>query len=145
MEKLHYEYSYLMEITSIISGNVKAARARAGITQKTLAERCGVTIHAIGDIEAGRRKPSIDLLFCLSVALGVSTPDLLDSGKEPIPLHTSPKKALEKYLVIPSDIVEELAELNPEEDALIWKNIRTAIDEEKAYRAKMRQEKEKKA
>lgn len=127
MVNFSFEYNYLMEITSIISSNVRRARERVGITQKVLAERCGVTTHQIGEIEAGRRKPSVDLLFSLGVALGIPSSDLLDSENKPPPVYYSPKKAIEKYLVIPDKIVELMQDL-PEGDE-VWGTIEDELED----------------
>lgn len=126
---LQFEYTYLMEITEIISLNVKTFRAKKGITQKALAVACGVGEQQIRDIEAGRRKPSIDLLFSISVALGVNSGDLLDEpeGRKPLRLEP-PRKVLQKYMMIPDEVVDLIYKVNPSDAT--WENIIGALEVE---------------
>ena len=51
---------------------VKQARKRAGLTQKALAERVGVGRVSIARVEAGTRKPSMQL--ALAIAREVEEP-----------------------------------------------------------------------
>lgn len=41
--------------------NIRERREQLGISQKELAERCGITQSFLCDIEQGRNKPSIDV------------------------------------------------------------------------------------
>lgn len=51
---------------------LKAERIRLGLTLRELAERVGTESHEwISAIEHGRRRPSIDVLDRLAVALGL--------------------------------------------------------------------------
>ena len=61
----------------MFSKNLKYSRLKAGMTKKALAEVTGVTPMAISHYEAGSRKPSMNTLKALSVALDVSLADLL--------------------------------------------------------------------
>lgn len=59
------------------SENLKYIRNNAGMTQKTLSERVGVTSVTIGNWERGVRQPSFELLSKLADALDTSVDALL--------------------------------------------------------------------
>ena len=71
---------------------VRQFRRRAGLTQKALGLKAGLTGDAartwITQVEIGARKPTIDLLFRLAGALGVSVDDLLQAAL--VPCHRQP-------------------------------------------------------
>lgn len=56
--------------------NLKEIRKSKGISQAQLAIYTGVSVRHIAFIESGDRKPSIDLAFKISKALGVSLEDI---------------------------------------------------------------------
>lgn len=56
---------------------LRALRLTAGLSQEELAERSGVSVRGISDLERGmRRRPQIETIRLLAAALGVSTEDL---------------------------------------------------------------------
>ncbi|MBL0920726.1 MAG: helix-turn-helix transcriptional regulator [Phycisphaerales bacterium] len=61
------------------SANLRAERARAGLTQAELAERAGLNPASIGSYERGVTKPQIDTLCRIASALGVEPSLLLPS------------------------------------------------------------------
>lgn len=134
---LHYDYAYLMEITQIISQNVKQARAKAGISQKVMSDRCGVSVQQISDVESGRKKPSLELLFAMAVALGVNSSDLLNINEKPQPLKQEPSKVLAMYASVPDRVVELAHELGLNHEA--WEGVlgvlRFASDQERQKQA----------
>lgn len=56
---------------------VRFIRRCQDITQKQLAEKVGVATSFIGHIERGTRIPSVETLYCICVALGVSADYLM--------------------------------------------------------------------
>jgi len=61
-----------------LSGNIRRARAKAGLTQDTLAKRAKVSRVYVIKLEAGdRQSPSLAVLGRLARALGVTPADLL--------------------------------------------------------------------
>lgn len=60
-----------------IGPKIRYLRKKNNYTLKELAEKTGLSISFISDIENGRRKPSIDNLNKLSKALGASVDILL--------------------------------------------------------------------
>ena len=59
-------------------GNASRARRseRGEMTQKALADACGVTRQAIIALEAGRYAPSLELAFRIARAFGVGVEDV---------------------------------------------------------------------
>ena len=58
-----------------LGGWLRQARAAAGMTQEELADRSGVGLRTIGDLERGRtRTPYARSIRCLAAALGVPFP-----------------------------------------------------------------------
>lgn len=54
-----------------IGERIMLARRRAGMTQRELGQRLGVSHVAVGDIERGKTKPDLDNLAAIAGALGV--------------------------------------------------------------------------
>ena len=55
---------------------------RGGLSQAELAKRAGVPQSAISEIETGKRKPRIDTIQKLAMALGVSVSELLGENED---------------------------------------------------------------
>ena len=55
---------------------LRDARRGAGLSQATLAERAGISRQAVGAIEAGRHRPSVDAAMALASAVGRSVEEL---------------------------------------------------------------------
>lgn len=63
---------------SDLSARLRAFRAGAGLSQPQLAERAGLTVGAVRQIEQGRRKRLYgETLLALADALGVKVEDFL--------------------------------------------------------------------
>lgn len=60
-----------------IGERVRIRRKALGITQENLAEKIDVSTSFIGHIERGTRKLSVETLYSLCVALGVSADYLM--------------------------------------------------------------------
>ena len=82
--------------------NIKKARINAGLTQKELGERLGITSQSIAQWETGRRGPKYESLQKLSEALGVPVYTLMGISEEreraPIPPGFEP---LPKVVSVP--------------------------------------------
>lgn len=57
--------------------HIRALRKNLRLTQRDLAERCGVTQQHINRIERGKTKPGADVIIKLADALGTTTDDIL--------------------------------------------------------------------
>jgi ribosome-binding protein aMBF1 (putative translation factor) len=71
------------ELRTLIGERIAAARKRAALSQKELAEKIGAQVWAVSRYETGRMFPRVPLLRKLSRALDVSTDYLLALHPEP--------------------------------------------------------------
>jgi len=65
-----------MQLRKILVQNLRKIRKERGITQAALAEMCGTDTSYIGQIETGKRFPSLDLIEKMAKVLKIS-PHLL--------------------------------------------------------------------
>jgi transcriptional regulator with XRE-family HTH domain len=56
---------------------IRALRDERGLTQESLADRCGLTTNYIGDSERGERNISVRALWQLADGLGLPASELL--------------------------------------------------------------------
>ena len=61
-----------MEIQAVFAENMKKYRKRAKITQEELAELCNTDYRYIGQIETGRRCPSLEFIEKIATALNIA-------------------------------------------------------------------------
>jgi transcriptional regulator with XRE-family HTH domain len=64
------------QISALFGGNLADLRREQGLTQRALAERCGIAPSMVAFIEAGTRLPFTSSLPRLVVGLGIA-PDVL--------------------------------------------------------------------
>ena len=60
-----------------VGEQIMLARRRAGLTQRDLGGRLGVSHVAVGDIERGKTKPNLDHLMAIACALGIPLPEIV--------------------------------------------------------------------
>jgi transcriptional regulator with XRE-family HTH domain len=65
-----------------VGKNIKRLREAKGISQNGLAKMSNVSQSAISSIEATTKSPSVDTVFLLAKALGVSVTSILFSPEE---------------------------------------------------------------
>ena len=65
----------------ILASNIKAERARKGLTQFQLAELIGVSESTISLIERGLQTPSVFIVYDMATVLGIDLNDLLKNLK----------------------------------------------------------------
>ena len=65
-----------------IGEKIKAARQKARISQKELADRLGITNAGISQWETDKRTPKIDSMIKIADAIGVNLAELLGAEKE---------------------------------------------------------------
>lgn len=95
-----------MGLKEIFIINLKKFRKLEGISQMKLAEACGTDVSYIGQIEMGKRFPSIKLIEKIAVVLGVEPYRLFmnDSG-----LQYGELNETEDFLIkIPANIRDKL-------------------------------------
>jgi transcriptional regulator with XRE-family HTH domain len=71
----------------IAGANVRALRARSGLSALELARRSGVARGTLAQLEAGQGNPTVDTLYALANALGVPLADLLEHAPEEPGVH----------------------------------------------------------
>ena len=59
-----------------VGRRIRALRQRRGLTQRALADACGLSANAVGLIERGETSPSVSTLHRLALALNVSLAEL---------------------------------------------------------------------
>lgn len=69
-----------MALSTTIGLNIKIARADAGVTQRQLAEKVGVSPMTVSFWETGRNCPSLAHLIEVADALSVSLDQLVRNG-----------------------------------------------------------------
>ena len=88
-------------MTSYISGaSIRALRERAGMTQRHLADRLGITDKAVSKWETDRGLPDITLVEPLACALGGSVAELL-SGEQIVNANRAGNLLRAKFYVCP--------------------------------------------
>lgn len=68
---------------SAVGKRIREMRLRTGITQESLAEKCGVNTSYIGQIERGERRPSLKTISMIADALGTDASMLLATTETP--------------------------------------------------------------
>jgi transcriptional regulator with XRE-family HTH domain len=63
--------------TAPVGDKVRGSRKRRGWSQQELADRAGISMQTVSNLETGRHVPGIATLSKIGGALGVSLPDLL--------------------------------------------------------------------
>lgn len=64
-----------------IGEKIKKARTDAKMTQKELAEKCGMADSAIRKYESGKVTPKLDTIAKIARAMGLYAADLVDAGQ----------------------------------------------------------------
>lgn len=67
-----------VELAAVIGRNVRAARLKAGLTQKDLGDGAGMTVPQISRLEAGTHLPSVATLKKVADQMKVPICSLLD-------------------------------------------------------------------
>lgn len=67
----------------MFSEKLKAARLTAWLSQPQLAERSGINVSSIRNLEQGRRQPSWEMVQKLIAALGVPYESLAEGAVKP--------------------------------------------------------------
>jgi transcriptional regulator with XRE-family HTH domain len=65
------------EVRATLSKNIKLLRNRRGWTQADLAEKAGISVIFLSDIERNNKWPYLDTLVCLAQALEIEVYELL--------------------------------------------------------------------
>lgn len=66
-----------MELARLFGRKVRVARLAQGITVEALAHDSGVSYSYLGELERGRRNPTLKVVSAVAVALNIDPADLL--------------------------------------------------------------------
>jgi transcriptional regulator with XRE-family HTH domain len=92
------------EVRATLARNIKAFRGRRNWSQADLAEKSGLSIVYLSDIERGNKWPYLDTLVKIAEAFKVEVYELLKPGDTPPP---TPAKILAKYNEEVTAIIEK--------------------------------------
>jgi transcriptional regulator with XRE-family HTH domain len=67
-------------VRKFLGQRLRALRKQRALSQERLGQGSGLSGKFIGEVERGEKSISLDSLYHVSVALGVSLPDLTDVG-----------------------------------------------------------------
>ena len=92
-----------MEILSIFKHNLRKYRKRAKLTQEKLAELCDTDFRYIGQIETGRRCPSLEFIGRIAAALNIAPYQLFydknDTEDVPETLNNAKKQKIKSIII----------------------------------------------
>ena len=71
-----------MSFNDELAANIRAARARADLSQAEVAAEVGVNVSTFAKYESGDYIPGADKLFAIAQALGCAPNDLMGWGTE---------------------------------------------------------------
>lgn len=97
---------------NLIGESIKRQRVKVDLTQTQLAETVGVLRTSIANIEAGRQRLPLHLLYRLCMELGVEVADILPSNaviSQPtsVPTEGTPKEMPPKTAEFLKQLLEE--------------------------------------
>lgn len=72
----------MTEIDSLLGQSIESRRSILGLERMDLAARVGLSAATIGDIEAGKRRPTARQLFDIADALGLHAPETFPSVRD---------------------------------------------------------------
>lgn len=89
-----------------ISHRLREERVRAGISQRELARRVGLSASLISQLESGQSRPSVATLYSIVTELGVSLDRVIRGGTVPEPDGEAPNGRVDRSPVVnPSERV----------------------------------------
>ena len=88
-----------MEILTVFAENMKKYRKQAKMTQERLAELCETDHRYIGQIETGRRCPSLEYVERIALALKIPAYRLFCNETETAGLNKEQKQKIKTMLI----------------------------------------------
>lgn len=70
------------DLKDVVAVNLRRLRQVRGWTQEELAERVGLSVRYLGQVERGQASMSVTILGRFAVALGVDAAELVKSSRE---------------------------------------------------------------
>ncbi len=65
-----------------LANRIRSFRKLKGYTQSTFAQKLGVSLAILGEIERGTRTPTTSMLDAITTTLGITKEELTDGGQE---------------------------------------------------------------
>jgi transcriptional regulator with XRE-family HTH domain len=117
-------------IERAIGAAIRAARLASGLSMTALAEQCGVSQPYLSQLEHGKGSPSINTLYRIANALGVSPQDLLPDETDDVvvirhdsrpatPIEDRPDAALARVLHGAPEALLQVQEVSVEPDQFL--------------------------
>ena len=72
------------DLVSVVADNIKGLRGQRGFSLSELASRAGIGKSTLSLLEAGRGNPSIETLWAIAAALGVTMAQMIESSAPPV-------------------------------------------------------------
>ena len=93
------------EIMLILGKNIRNLRVKSGWTQEKLAEKAGISVPFMTQIELARKSASLEVIQNIAMALGVSYERLFKSGTSTV--------ADTKYMlhILEKDLIESITDI----------------------------------
>jgi transcriptional regulator with XRE-family HTH domain len=66
------------DLQTAFGDHLKSLRKVSGMTQEKLAEKCGLSVQYLGDVERGKANPTLAILEKIGKALDISIVELFD-------------------------------------------------------------------
>jgi transcriptional regulator with XRE-family HTH domain len=93
-----------------VGDRLRRARLARGLSLRRLAEVIGVSPSLVSQVETGRAKPSVNTLYALATALGVSLDSLLfRDAQAPVPVAPADPSSGPVEVALPHDPVQRAA------------------------------------
>ncbi len=78
------QMNHLEETLDAIGDRLREERVRAGLSQRELARRLGVSASLISQLENGQSKPSVGTLYSIVTELGISLDSVIRGTEAPV-------------------------------------------------------------
>lgn len=108
MENMDVDEEHLYQL---VGEAVKRRRVETGMTQSRLATEVGVTRTSVTNIETGRQKPPLHLLFKICAVLGVEGKDVIPENGEVVRSEAVPVEVDGEVRFMPPKAAEALKRL----------------------------------
>ena len=103
-----------MELRTVFITNLKRYRKEIKFSQMTLAERCGTSTSYIGEIEIGKKFPSVEMIQKIAEALNIQ-PYKLFMEEDDIYIRSLSPKIKNKLI---AQLQKSVAEIIDKEDSI---------------------------
>lgn len=115
-------------IRIVLTRNMKVLRKARKLNQEQLAEKAGLSISFLKDVERGQSWVSPESLEAIAKGLGVQVGDLFATADEEKVVQYQPVSVFaKKLLAIPDEVWEKAVELgDPESEG--WKDVMGALN-----------------